>query len=272
MNLRRWPLIVFGAPIVALITARTAAGPTSPIAGPNERVPVIVELFTSEGCSSCPPADEVLTQLVSLQPVSGAEIIALGEHVDYWDRLGWRDPFSSAAYSARQADYASKAFHGGDIYTPQMVVNGREALVGSNYRAATAAIARAARPSGPRARVMLKASRDVHASSALFVMQVDAPAGTSLAGSAELFLALTEDGLVTQVRRGENSGRQLRHSATTRFLASVGVVHADARPWTASTTVRLAADWDLSRMRAIAFVQDRATKAVLGATSETMTP
>src|SRR6267142_4441733 len=144
--------------------------------GSAPRRMVLVELFTSEGCSSCPPADAVLSQLVARQPVAGVKVLALGEHVDYWDRLGWRDPFSSAAYSARQADYASKAFHGGDIYTPQMVVNGREALVGSDYRAATAAIARAARPSGPRARVMLKASRDVPDSSALFVMQVDSPA------------------------------------------------------------------------------------------------
>src|SRR5260370_3762365 len=99
MNLRRWHLIVFGAPIVALMTARSAAGPTSPIAGPNERVPVIVELFTSEGCSSCPPADEVLTRLVSLQPVNGAEVIALREHVDYWDRLACPHPPPSAPYS-----------------------------------------------------------------------------------------------------------------------------------------------------------------------------
>jgi len=235
-----------------------------------ERIPIIVELFTSEGCSSCPPADEVLTKLVSLQPVPGADIIALGEHVDYWDRLGWRDPFSSAAFSARQAEYASTAFHGGDIYTPQLVVNGHEALVGSDYRAATAAIARAARVPGPRLRVTVKASRNVPDTSARVVVQVDALAGTPLPRTADVFLAITEDGLVTQVRRGENSGRQLRHTAATRFLASVGVVSAKAGPWTATTTARLAPAWDLSRTRIIAFVQDRATKNILGAASETL--
>jgi hypothetical protein len=256
--------------VVAFATVRTGAQPASPLADSTGRVPVVVELFTSEGCSSCPPADEVLTKLVSLQPVPGADIIALGEHVDYWDRLGWRDPFSSAAFSARQSEYASDAFHGGDIYTPQMVVNGREAFVGSDYRAATAAIARAARLPGPRLRVTLTASRSVPDASARFAVKVDTPAGTTLRGAADVFLAITEDGLVTQVRGGENRGRQLRHSAATRFLASVGVVSAEARPWTATTTVKLASDWDLSHTRIVAFVRDRATKHVLGATSETL--
>jgi hypothetical protein len=151
-----------------------------------------------------------------------------------------------------------------------MVVNGHEALVGSDYRAATAAIARAARLPGPRLRVTVKASRSVHDASARFVVHVDTLAGTPLPRTADVFLAITEDGLVTQVRRGENSGRQLRHSAATRFLASVGVVSGEAGPWTATTTARLAAAWDLSRTRIIAFVQDRATKNILGAASETL--
>jgi hypothetical protein len=255
---------------VTPVAARAAAGRTSPNANTAGRIPVIVELFTSEGCSSCPPADELMTKLVSLQPVPGAEIIALGEHVDYWDHLGWRDSFSSAAFSARQSEYASRVFHTGNIYTPQMVVNGHEEFVGSDYRAATAAIARAARRPGPRVRVTLKVTRNLSDSSARFVTQVDALAGTTLAGTADVFLAIAEDGLVTQVRRGENGGRQLRHSAATRFLASVGIVPADAAPWSAATTVRLAPDWDVSRTRIIAFVQDRSTKQILGATSDTL--
>src|SRR5438132_8543629 len=101
--------------------------------------PVLVELFTSEGCSSCPPADALLRTLADAQPIAGAEIIALSQHVDYWDRLGWKDRFSSAAFTNRQQQYG-RAFNIGSIYTPQMVVDGREQFVGSDASRARRAI------------------------------------------------------------------------------------------------------------------------------------
>ena len=104
--------------------------------------PVIVELFTSEGCSDCPPADTLLEKLIATQPVPGAEIIGLGQHVDYWDRLGWKDRFSSAALTSRQQLYQAR-FGTESIYTPQMVVDGRAELVGSDATAARKAIERA---------------------------------------------------------------------------------------------------------------------------------
>src|SRR5438876_2184815 len=117
-----------------------------PVAVGGKVTPIIVELFTSEGCSSCPPADEVLARLERTQPVPGAEIIPLSEHVDYWNYIGWADPFSAAAFSARQGEYA-RTFGLDGAYTPQMVIDGQTEFIGSNLSQARSAIAKAAQAS-----------------------------------------------------------------------------------------------------------------------------
>src|ERR1700758_1874902 len=102
---------------------------------------VIVELFTSEGCSSCPPADQLLKKLSEEQPIHGAQVVALEEHVDYWNHLGWRDPFSDVEFSRRQEQY-SGVFRNDGVYTPQMIVDGQVEFTGSREGRAREAIER----------------------------------------------------------------------------------------------------------------------------------
>src|SRR5262245_30640045 len=126
----------------ALLLLMGSAGTTGLPPSSDQPVPVLVELFTAEGCSTCPPADKLLEAMIASQPTPGAIIVGLGEHVDYWDRLGWKDRFSSAAFTKRQQLYADR-FKEENVFTPQMVVDGQTAFVGSDVAAARRAIERA---------------------------------------------------------------------------------------------------------------------------------
>lgn len=194
--------------LVAAVALSVSGGQPAPS---TERVPVVVELFTSEGCSSCPPADSLLSKLARDQSVPGVQIIPLGMHVTYWDRLGWKDPASLKSATDRQQDYGS--IRGGDrVYTPQAVVDGHDELVGSDEAGVTRAIAKAARE--PHARLSFTATLDGdEAVTTLAVSdlpsQVKEPLGA--------FFFVTEDGLSSVVKRGENGGRTLRHDAVVRY-------------------------------------------------------
>jgi len=181
-------------------------------------VPVLAELFTSEGCSSCPPADALLMKLDQLQPVAGAHVIVLSEHVDYWNSLGWRDPFSSAQFSRRQADYARLL--GSEVYTPQLVIDGRVQLNGSDGRDIQAAITRAAAKS--KAPVEVTASRE--GGEAVVHLSVAALAS----GKSDVWVAIADESDESSVNKGENSGRKLVHVAVVRSLSRVGSVSKSA--------------------------------------------
>ncbi|HTS51203.1 MAG TPA: DUF1223 domain-containing protein [Bryobacteraceae bacterium] len=224
----------------------------------SARTPVVIELFTSEGCSSCPPADRLLARLENEQPVPEADILVMEEHVDYWDHLGWRDPFSAASYTQRQQEYAL-AFGSEDVYTPEMVVDGRPGFTGSDGRRALELIRDSA--AAPHATVDIRREGD----SKIGISAGHFPAGTK---SVDVVLAITEDALGNNVLRGENAGRRLSHAAVARSLVSLGQFDARKSPeYNATLPLRWMPEWNRQNLRVIAFVQDRSSHRILGAAS-----
>ena len=193
----------------------------APVQPSGEKTPIIIELFTSEGCSSCPPADVLLMQLEEKQPVAGAQIIALSEHVDYWNRLGWADPYSSALFSQRQSEY-SQAFGLRDIYTPQMVVDGKAEFVGSNIKRAHELITEAV--NAPKAKLDIVLAFKAQAKEIPVTVSIQSLPEITAGDSAEVLLAIAESNLNSNVLRGENSGRKLAHTAVVRKLQNIGKI------------------------------------------------
>jgi hypothetical protein len=230
-------------------------------------VPIVVELFTSEGCSSCPPADAFLQKLVETQPLEGAQIIALGEHVDYWDHQGWKDRFSSASLTSRQQVYGAR-FNTESIYTPQMVVDGRAEFVGSDAGAARKALERARATPHGIVRIVLDDRSATGAPSAARAVAVAVTASDLPAGGdrADVIVAVTEDRLRSDVKRGENHGRVLTHAAVVRYLASAGDAARDV-PTTVRAEIPIASDWQRAQLKVVAFVQERRSRAILAAAS-----
>jgi hypothetical protein len=249
---------------ILLLLALPAGGQGGPQA--PARVPVLVELFTSEGCSSCPPADSLLIYLEAVQDVPGAEVVALGLHVDYWNHIGWTDRFSSAAFSDRQTDYAHR-FRQPTVYTPQVVVDGRVEVLGSDVAEVRRAIAQAA--ARPKLRITLQAEPEGDG-------RVEVKAG--IAGPlpvrrADVLVAVTEGSLASRVLRGENQGRRLHHTAVVRSLEVMG--RLDGRrdlPTELRRSVRLDKEWKRENLRLVVFVQERGPGAVLGAASLALQP
>jgi hypothetical protein len=224
-------------------------------AGAPQRSPVIVELFTSEGCSSCPPADEVLSRLDRDQPVPGVEVIALSEHVTYWNSSAWHDPFSAQSFSWRQFGYQA-LFHLDSAYTPQIVVNGGTQVVGSDWDETNRAIRAAAQ--APRAAVTLAVKSGDIAS----VQVAQLPKGT---GAADVMLAITEGNLESSVSGGENGGHRLRHTGVVRRLTTIGHVDAKSQTYSGDTRLKLDARWNRANLKLVLFVQEQGTRHVLGA-------
>jgi len=236
----RLALVIAAVAIIIALTLRMHGA--APKLGP---APVVVELFTSQGCSSCPPADALIHDIAN-DPALRGRVIPLAFHVDYWDSLGWRDPFSSKEWTQRQARYA-RTMHLSSAYTPQAVVNGTREFVGSNRSALSAALEKASNEKS-RADVNLTARRE--GNSLIATIHATVPAND------DLMLAIVEDGVTTKIEHGENVGRTLTNDAIVRKLIRV-------TPGQATMNIPLNPAWhDLS---ATAFVQNRNTLAIVAA-------
>jgi hypothetical protein len=227
------------------------------------RIPILIELFTSEGCSDCPPADAFLQKL-DQQPVPGAEMIVLSEHVDYWNHDGWKDPYSSAFYSERQRAYAQEFALSRGVYTPQMIVDGTSEFVGSNLAAARDALAKA----------MTTAKIDIRLSS-ISIDQETLRAHLETAAlpgqKADVYVAIALNHAESQVSAGENAGRKLSHTAVVRLLAKVGSMQK-SQPFAQDIHLKLPADAPASNLRLVAFVQQAHQGKIFGATKQEIQP
>jgi hypothetical protein len=218
--LHRWVLVFAISGLLECSVFACSISAQSPQPEPNHaRVPVLVELFTSEGCSDCPPADRLLEELDTKQFVPGAQAIVLSEHVTYWNHLGWRDPFSLDEMDLRQKEYGER-FNLDSVYTPQAVIDGVAQVVGNNTAAVTNAVEHAA--SSPKKPITVT---DVHWENGVVSFTVHG------ADSASRLLAvLAADATGPRIIRGENAGRTLHHVAVVRAIKDFGSNAADGRP------------------------------------------
>jgi hypothetical protein len=213
----------------------------------------VVELFTSEGCSSCPPADQLLSDLAAEAEKSGKPVYALSFHVDYWNHLGWADPFSRAEFTDRQKRYSR--YLDGRVYTPQMIVNGSEEFVGSQ---------------GVKARKSIDGALEKNAEASILIEPGKIAGGRldvayGVAGQREgdwLNLAVVEKGMVVPVKHGENGGRTLRHYNVVRAFRTV---HLDAKG-SGSAHLDLPQGMCGENTQLIAYVQKAGTFKAIGAT------
>ncbi len=241
---------------ISVFAATPAATGEEP---PGAAHPVVVELFTAQGCSSCPPADRLLTQLGG---ESAGRIVPLAFHVDFWNHGGWTDPFSSADWTKRQVAYARRLGLQ-QVYTPQAVVDGSVELIGSRGAELRAAVdAAAARPAAAIALKLEPSESKVRVRA-----DVELPEALQKNGSWELMLAVYETGLVTPVRAGENGGRTLENDYVVRSLRRGDRVRGTS---TQTATLSLEKGWNRERLGVAAFLQDPSTLEIRGASARAL--
>jgi hypothetical protein len=236
---------------LATVYALASSGPKPGQIQATQNAPVaVLELFTSEGCSSCPPADKLLTETIEKADAKGQAVYALSFHVDYWNRLGWKDPFSEAQFSTRQRDYA-RQFNTASVYTPQVVLNGQYEFVGSNKARLSTLLAQALNQSSSVGVALSTTGRGDE-------LTVNYALTGGLAGNV-VNIAVVSQHESRDVNRGENSGRKLVHNNVVRVF--------ETRPATAkgSLKLNLPDKFDRANGAVIAYVQNARSLMVLGA-------
>jgi hypothetical protein len=229
--------------------------------------PILIELFTSEGCSSCPPADAWLKQIDQSQPIPGALAIVLSEHVDYWNHDGWKDPYSSTFFTDRQSAYV-RALGGSSPYTPQMILNGATELQLSNRAQVAQALKKAANTQ--QLPVTISALSVAGDSQPVLHAHIEAD-GAASKRNADVYAVVALDHAESEVLHGENGGRHLAHAAVALDLVRIGKLEK-GKPFSQDFQTRLKAGLDPKNLRLIVFVQESGPGEVLGAALQELGP
>src|ERR1700691_3459135 len=242
-------LIVSTIAFLSLTATMSTSAESSPDS--DMRIPVLVELFTSEGCSSCPPADALLQKLDAMQPIPGARAIVLSEHVDYWNHDGWKDAYSSSFFTDRQEDYARRFGLNGP-YTPQMVVDGAAQLNGSSAQAVGTALETAR--NHPKILVQISSVTVVSPKELRIHLTVAALPADFKARKADILVAVALNHAESHVSAGENKGRDIQHVAVAESINRVGTVEK-GKNFDRDVSVKVKSTADAANLRVIAFVQ-----------------
>ena len=254
MDVVRVAVMVVGLSGVAALAQEKAAG-----AGRT----VLVELFTSEGCSSCPPADALLTKLNGAHTETGELIVGLSEHVTYWNSLGWADPFSQELYTRRQSAYGDR-FGLDSVYTPQVVVNGEAQMVGSDGGGVLRAVQASGKAAGKASTVRLRIERASVVGDKVavtYAVEGEVPKG------AEVWAVIADDMASSKVTRGENGGRTLAHVAVARSLVKVGSGHPGSTSFSLPVPELLKGE-PKTGQHLVLFAQEKGVGRVLGVESK----
>jgi hypothetical protein len=245
------------------LTLHPSLAANQPAAPPDQPTPILLELFTSEGCSTCPPAEDFVQRLDANQPVSGAQLIVLSEHVDYWDHDGWRDPYSSAQFTERQAGYVH-ALGLPTPYTPQMIVDGYIVLQGSTSDIEQTFAKQSKLPKIPVR--IASATIDAPSQQLKVKIEADAPDSQKKEHGGIVWIAVALDHAASQVSAGENSGKRLEHVAVVTDLKKLGKLEK-GKSFSQEATLKLKPGIDPKNLRLIAFIQEPNEGKILGASS-----